>query len=258
MKHFDMCAMISAAGLAAVLAAPGGVAQAGTLYDPALNTLPSAQGWTTAGFGVYSQSVAAGAYHFDTLPGNSTMAGSALVGVPALDTAAGFTLDFNLKVLSESHTRDERAGFSLIVTGLDPTHAIEIAFWTDHVWGYTASFQHGVDAAFATTVNTDYSLVVHAQTYTLLANGASLLSGVLVDYGAQGAPYTTPGLLFFGDDTTSGKAAVELGSINVTAVPEPTTTALLGGGLLALVLWRRRAAQVGGIGLGLPSPSMAT
>ena len=219
------------------------LAQAATLYDPALNTLPSAQGWTTAGIGPYSESVAAGTYQFSTLQLNATQAGSARFGNAALDTASGFTLDFNLRVLSEVHAREDRAGFSIIMTGLDPAHSIEIAFWGDHVWSYTSSFAHGVDAAFDTMgAAHDYALVVKNDAYVLKADGTTLFSGPLVDYVGQ--PYDSAGFLFFGDDTSSARSQVELGRITLTAaavpaVPEPATTALFAIGLVALALTRR-------------------
>lgn len=235
-------ALAAAALLATTWAA--GSARAVTLYDPSLGSVPSAQGWVTTGIGPYTQGTSGGLYQFGTLATDLTRAGSAMTGLSLLDTAAGFTLDLDLRVIAESHSRDERAGFSLIVTGSDPSRAIEIAFWTDHVWAYTADFAHGVDAAFDSTVATDYTLTVQNQQYTLAAGGVTLFGGSLVDYRAQGAPYTVPGFLFFGDDTSSARASVEVGAVSVAAigaVPEPATVLLLAGGLIALAL-RRRAS----------------
>ncbi len=156
-----------------------------------------------------------------------------------LDTAAGFTLDFSLKVLQEAHADNTRAGFSFIVTGADTSKAIEIAFWTDHVWAYTSGFEHGADAAFATTGMNDHALVVKNDEYTLSAGGSKLLEGSMVDYSAQGAPYNVASFPFFGDDTSRARSQIELGSVALAPVPEPATWALLAARLLGLG-WRRR------------------
>ena len=229
--------------VAAVLLCAAHAAISAPLYDPALGTLPSAQGWSTTGVGPFTESVNAGRYQFSTLAANAIQAGSAHFTTPAIDTVAGFTLDFNLRVVSELHARDDRAGFSFIVTGQDPAHSLEIAFWGTHVWVYTDTFAHGADAGLDTSLARDYALVVKNNAYVLSADGIMLFGGALVDYSARGAPYNRAGFLFFGDDTTSARAQVELGAINIAAVPEPATTALLAAGLIALA-WRGRPGRI--------------
>ena len=57
----------------------------------------------------------------------------------------------------------------------------------------------------------------------------------------RGSPYTLPGFLFFGDDTSRAQSRAELGSVALAPIPEPGTVPLLAAGLIGLVWWRRRA-----------------
>ncbi|CAN5762625.1 hypothetical protein BH11PSE8_BH11PSE8_26350 [soil metagenome] len=232
----------------------GGASQAAVLYDPGAGTLPSQQGWTTQGFGSFTQSVSGGVYHFDSGPSNLTSAGSALGDPPghaplsALDTAAGFTLDFSLKVVSESHAASNtRAGFSVLFTGLDPQHSLELGFWGDRVFAYDYlapnTFTPGANAPLDTSVMRNYSLQVQGNLYTLSSGGTSLLQGALVDYTPRGLVYADSGLLFFGDDTTGARSSVELGMVSLSPIPEPASAALLVAGLAALGLRRRSAVR---------------
>lgn len=223
-------------------------AQAVTLYDPAQG-LPSAQGWLYTGLGTATQGLSGGMYSLDTSASAATQWGNArtLSSTP-LDTAAGFDLDFSLRVISEAHgTNLNRAGFSLIVIGQDPAHSLELAFWTDTVWAYhydtaTSSFTHGVSTALNTGPPRDYTLQVRNQQFTLLTGTTVLLTGPLENYTAQGLPYTTPNFVFFGDDTSSASALVRVGAIALTPVPEPPSSTLALVGALVLA-WRLRTAR---------------
>ena len=226
-------------GVALLFAAQS--AAAVSLYDPGLNTLPSTQGWLTLGTPGYTQGVSGGAYTLDTTASNALKVGSSLFNLAALDTVAGFKLDFNLRIAAETHASTDRAGFSLIVTGADPKQALELGFWNDRVFAYTGTFERGAEALLATTLATDYSLVVRNNHYALSGNGGKLLSGSLVDHTAQGAPYNLPGFLFFGDDTTRAQSLSAMGAVTLSAVPEPATGALLVAGLAGWALVRRRA-----------------
>ena len=217
-----------------------------TLYNAALNSLPSAQGWSVLAIGAAaSESVAGGLYTLDTTGAGVGIYGNARISATPLDTAAGFTLSFSLKVLAESHTDSSRAGYSVLVVGADPTRAVEIAFWTDHVWtyDYSGGFVHGADASFATGAMHNYSLAVAGQQYQLSADGNLLLSGALKDYTPGGAPYTTPNFIFFGDDTSRGVSVTQVGSVALTPVPEPAPLAMWLAGLAAAALLRRSAAR---------------
>jgi hypothetical protein len=72
--------------------------------------------------------------------------------------------------------------------------------------------------------------------FSLFANDAPLFSGVLQDYSAAGSPYNIANFLFFGDDTTSARAEVTLGSITVETgvVPLPAALILLLPAVLGL------------------------
>lgn len=216
-------------------------AQAITIYDPALNSKPSTQGWSTQGFG-FADSIGGGVYGFSTTGSLLSQAGSARTAPFVLDTQAGFRLDFSLRVVSEVHNPDnQRAGFSFIVTGKDPKNALELAFWDNRVWAYDYKdgFVPGPGKDLDTKVRRNYALVVGQQQYSFSADGATLFSGALQDYTAQVVPYATANFLFFGDNTTRASASVELGAIQLAAVPEPAQAGLLLLGLAALG-WRLR------------------
>ncbi len=228
------------------------VSQAAVLYDPAAGTLPSQQGWATTSLVNFTQGVSGGVYHFDSGPSNLNSAGSALGGGPAqtplsaLDTATGFTLDFSLKIVGETHSNPNRAGFSVLFTGLDPKHSLELGFWNDRVFAYDfaapTTFTPGASALLDTSVMRDYSLQVQGNQYTLSSGGTSLLQGALVDYTPRQSVYTLTGFLFFGDDTTGAQSSVDLGKVSLSPVPEPASAALLIAGLAGLA-WRGRRTR---------------
>jgi hypothetical protein len=137
-----------------------------------------------------------------------------------LDRVDGYSVRFRAQVVTETHLNDDRAGFSLLVTGNDK-RGIELGFWADEVWaqegGTLQPFTHAEGAALTTTTGlTDYDLIVFSDTYTLTANSALVLSGLLRDYSAAPPPplplnpYDTPNLIFLGDDTSSAKARIKL------------------------------------------------
>jgi len=162
---------------------------------------------------------------------------NAFAPVP-LDRNAGFTLQFDLQVNSESHANADRAGFSIIVLSTD-MQGIELAFWDDEVWVQNVGFTHGEGVSTDTTTTlTRYSLGILDSAYTLSANGGVLFGGMLRDYSTKGSPYDIANFLFLGDDTTSAHASVTLGKI--AFVPLPASLVLLAPALIG-VLFRRRS-----------------
>jgi hypothetical protein len=225
------------AGLIAMLCAWSLCAQGKVLYTG--SSLPSGQGW----FGPFAGTQTLDAAGFVTLDTTEVVQGGYGLIEPLLSSnAPGVRLDFTVKLESETHNSNDRAGLSIIVT--DQTkHGIEIGFWSDRVWAQQLGFTHGAEALFNTGALTDYSLTIVGGTYTLAAGGTSLLSGSTLFYDAPGLPppfsnipYRTANILFLGDDTTSASAKFDLKSVSLSPVPEPAVSLLLCVGLVLLVL----------------------
>lgn len=220
------------------------------LFDPALETLPSAQGWvflTDPLFFLQPKvrvaSVDAGAVLLDSTPVTSEKAGwfSHLPPLgrhprqPALDAAEGFVLSFQARLRSETHSSPDRAGFSVIATASN-LDGIELGFWPGEIWAQSGpDFRHAEGVALETTAaRTRYDLVLQGPRYRLCADGATVLEGDLRRYDSFGQPYNIPEFLFLGDDTSSAGAATEIGRIVVSALPR--ITAIRGGTGLTLMV----------------------
>jgi hypothetical protein len=202
------------------------------LYDAAAGAIPAAPLMNFTDFppGSAPPTYIDGMAVLDTTTsGDNTYAGwisngTATPGFPVLDRTAGFQLDFALQVGSESHTNNNRAGFSIIILSED-ARGIELAFWEKEIWAQNDDttggfFTHGEGATFATTTDLiNYQVIVDNDTYTLTANTERVLTGPLRNYSTfEGFPdpYETPNLLFLGDDTTSAQARIRLGFVSVT------------------------------------------
>jgi hypothetical protein len=212
------------------------------LYDAASGAIPSEMLMDFTDFppGAASLTYSDGAALLDTSPsGSDTFAGwvagqAVTPEFPILDRRAGFHVDFNLQVESEVHTKNNRAGFSVIILDQD-AQGIELAFWEDEVWAQNDDqtgglFTHGEEAAIPTTGSAEYQVDITGDTYTLTANGKSMLSGPVRDYSKFDGfpdPYETPNFLFWGDDTTTAAARVKLRFASVTGT-EPVPIAVTG------------------------------
>ena len=208
------------------------------LYDAASGGIPDTKLMSFFDFppGEIIQTYENGSTTLDTTKsGNSTYAGwisnaTNTLGFPSLDRAAGFQLDFTIQVENESHTNNKRAGFSVIILSED-ARGIELAFWQNEIWAQNDDatgglFTHGEGTTLSTTTGAiNYQLIVVNDSYTLTANGASILTGPLRDYSKfEGFPdpYQSPNFLFVGDDTTSAQARVRLSYVAVTGMERAT------------------------------------
>lgn len=169
--------------------------------------------------------------------GNETYAGwvstrESRAGFPLLESATGFQVNFSVQVENESHSNNNRAGFSVIVLGND-VRGIELAFWENEIWAQNDDltgglFTHGEAATFDTTAGLiNYQLNIINDTYSLNADGLSILTGPVRDYkNFEGFPdpYQTPNFLFIGDNTTSAEARIRLGYVSVTGTGTSSPT----------------------------------
>jgi len=196
-----------------------------TLYDGALGTLPSAQGWSFVAVGSAVQTLTNNAVLLDTTLIKSTAAGYGLPSPVLLNRTNGFTLRFGAQVFTEAHANTNRAGFSVIVLA-DDKRGIELGFWTNRIFAQSDSplFTHAEDVVVQTDVAlVEYSVSLLATNYVVRADGVPLLSGPMRDYTAFTGfpnPYSTPDFLFLGDDTTSASASVGLRDAVLIPAPE--------------------------------------
>jgi hypothetical protein len=215
------------------------------LYDAASGTIP---GQPLISFTDFPPGAAVPTYSNGVTILDTTTAGSdtyagwisngmTTPGFPILDRTEGFQVNFTIQIESESHTRNHRAGFSLIVLSED-ARGIELAFWQNELWAQGDDltgglFRRGEAVSFATTsALTDYQLTIVGDTYTLTANATPILSGPMRDYSAfEGFPdpYETPNFLFLGDNTTSAQTRVQLSFVSITGSQpvSPTTTSTI-------------------------------
>lgn len=226
------------------------------LYDASSGSIPSE---TLMDFTDFPPGAASLAYSDGTTvldsgsSGRDTYAGwvssqATTADFPVLDRASGFQLNFTLKLENESHTKNNRSGFSVILLDQE-AKGIEISFWENEIWVQSDDrtgglFTHGESVPFGTDTGvTAYQLTIAGDTYTLTGNSQPLLTGPVRDYGAfEGFPdpYETPNFLFLGDDTTSARSRVLLSYVSIrgtepvlptvavtstsTAIPLPTAS----------------------------------
>jgi hypothetical protein len=228
------------------------------LYDGSIDTLPTtstpdSKGWIyNATLGVIRND-SGGITTLNTTANTGVQAGFANI-TQTLNNVNGYIVSFTAQVLAESHNtltanknndgKDDRAGFSVLVVSNDNTKAIELGFWEDRIWAQedgttqknpslepddllASNFRNLFTQAEFTTFNTKntsvkYDLAIKDDTYTLFANGNTILSGKLRNYTAFNKlpdtqnPYRRANNIFFGDNTPSAQASFNLAKVAVT------------------------------------------
>jgi hypothetical protein len=223
---------------AASTSRPQPIALAATivLYDGELNTgTPDTQGFVYLTYPLTNaqatQAFTTPVTLLDTTPQMSDYAGYFANPplYPPLDRATGYQVLFTVQIMTETHTSTNRAGFSLLVESSDK-RGIELGFWANEIWaqegGSSRPFTHAEGASFTTTTDLIvYRLSVLGDSYTLAANGSTMLAGSLRDYTVAPPPplplnpYTTANLIFLGDDTSAAQARIKLRSVVVINAP---------------------------------------
>ncbi|MGA7934915.1 MAG: DUF4347 domain-containing protein [Kovacikia sp.] len=239
-----------------------------SLYLSGLGTQPDTQSWlsftsqdVTLPFNAATQTLSSGGTILNSTTNNDngiyagysnyTSTGELKnPGFPTLDRNAGYSLTFNLQVLSESRTNQNRAGSSIIALSSDGTRGIELGFQqlssttgnifaqgdgvTPNPGGQTNGlFLAAENSAFNLNQQTAYTLSVKGNTYQLWANGVQILTGPLRDYTAFNSPfpinpYRLSNFVFLGDNTSSAQASIKLSQIliqtdtRIRFVPTPT------------------------------------
>lgn len=151
-------------------------------------------------------------------------------GTVKLDRSKGYKLSFKVQLNSESHfgdnnsdKLDDNAGFNVSVTSSDGK-GIELGFWSNEIWAknydaasgsFALTHDSSEKAAKNTTAMTNYELSVVGDNYQLFANGSYVLSGKLRDYSGIGEKYGLSDYFFLGDNSSSAKADVNIGSISL-------------------------------------------
>lgn len=146
-----------------VMFAAGARAQTSVLYDGSLKTTPSAQGWFFIGTGGTQTAPGESGYAtLDTTASNSIQAGYSILTPFALKRTTGFTVRFDVRLVTENHDAgdkngdglSDRAGFCVLALG-DDRKGVELDFWAGEVWPQSDSplFLHlpGPERAFLNT-----------------------------------------------------------------------------------------------------------
>lgn len=228
-----------------------------TLYDTSLQNLPSDQPWLsyfstgsanvkTAPKGVSLHSDNSEKVGFSNYP--AIPFGFKNANFPMLNSSTGFTVSFSMQLDEESHSNENRAGFSVIVLD-ENKKGVELGFWQDSIWSQSATplFQAKDESVNfdSKTSMVSYDLTFLGDNYFLTGDDTSLLMGSLKDYSAFdgnpfGLPYSLSNYLFFGDDTSNASAQVSIGQISLTSVPIPPSIGFMSLSLLGLLQCKRK------------------
>ncbi|KYC41183.1 hypothetical protein WA1_03600 [Scytonema hofmannii PCC 7110] len=160
-------------------------------------------------------------------------------GAVKLDRNNGYKLKFQVKLNTESHfgdnngdKLDDNAGFNVTVASGDGK-GIELGFWSNEIWAknydsasgsFALTHDTSEKATKNTTAMTNYELSVLGDNYQLFADNSYVLSGKLRDYSGIGEKYSLSNYFFLGDNSSSAKADVSIGSISLITL-DPATMA---------------------------------
>lgn len=266
MQRFRGHGAVSIAGMTLLVACLLGSKplQAQTLYDGEAGGLPADQGWfllgtfpggasetydavnkhttlnTSANEGIFS-GYSSHNVALTGPPSFITPTTPVNAGFPILDRTQGFTVNFTMQLVAETHSSLARAGFSVLVI-TDDQLGVEIGFHSTDIFAQSSNFNveeinSATSIATLTAAMTSYSLTIQGNSFFLSGNNTPILAGLLKDYtdatGFGTDVYRTPSFLFLGDDTTSASATTNLKFVSIAAVaPEPSTVLLVLTGLL--------------------------
>ncbi|MEH1997378.1 MAG: PEP-CTERM sorting domain-containing protein [Nostoc sp.] len=246
--------VVFSVGLTMLLTGNRSMAGVITLYDGASGVTPNQYNppspWLNFGSpNGGTQSVSSGLTNLDSSSSNNIYAGYSNYNVanppvsssvitpttlvnssfPSLDRNADYNLNFTVRINSQVNDGTNgsfRAGFSVIALSSDKK-GIEIGFRNNDIFTQvnssfnsisTAEQKTGVSSLLSSL--TAYNLNISGNNYTLTNGATTLLSGLLRDYttasGFGSDVYRTSNFLFFGDDTTSARANIDLQSITLT------------------------------------------
>ncbi len=242
---------VGIAGVLALAASAGGATT--VVYNGALNTLPQDQGWVVflppfgSGGGTQTQVATSPGYvTLDSSSANASRGGYfshfsffasippvAVNGAwPVLNANAGYSVRFDLRVVSETHATGHRAGVSVIsLSSAGP--GIELGIWEDRVWAQAGGVPPVLftqsEGAWCDTGDgfRRYDLNMQGGVYTLCVDGVRVLSGPMRDYSAWESsgsglpfnPYRIRNFLFIGDNTSSASARADIARIEVRTTP---------------------------------------
>jgi hypothetical protein len=228
------------------------------LYDGALGGTPDTQSllYQSVGGAVQTYDAVNKWTNLNTIPdGNGNLVGYGTTAV-TLNRTVGYNINFSVQMLAESSVSPVRAGFSVIAISNDVgsgiPSSIEIGFNNGKVFAQNDSPLFGNPPAQQNTSFNpvgaglvSYDLTIFGSSYQLFANGSSILTGGLRDYSASPFPiYSTANSVFFGDNTTSAQANLNL-SFAALASPVPFEFSpglglLLSGGMFGTIAFRKR------------------
>jgi hypothetical protein len=207
-----------------------------TLYDGSLGTTPDQQGFFYQAIALTppvlaTQTITNGGTILDTMPDQFDLAGyyNRSTSMPILYRTSGYTVNFTLQVISETHANNNRAGFSITVLGHD-SEGIELGFWENQIWAQEDGaaeppsgtlFTHAEGVTLTTLSLVSYRLEVLSNTYTLYATNSPILSGSLRNYSAFipppgfPNPYTSTNAIFLSDNTPLARTRIKLAAVSV-------------------------------------------